>query len=1055
MKPVRIISWLYLACVAAVSVVQAQSPPAPSELQASLSSDHHVVELRWQHPDVDPMSYNVYRKAGPDTGFSVVASPADHQYNDQDVQSGLTYFYKVTAVYSSGSGTAESDFSNTAQITTGSSGDSVNNDSSQAAVRITSDPVTQAQVGQPYQYSVQVSTTPAGATVCFQLHEGPPGMAIDSSTGELTWVPSAAGMFEVEVRARICPNGEDGADQRFNVSVFSGTAASLHGTATNDSGRGLAGIRIRLFDVASGNFLFRTVTDFSGMYSVPAINPSTYYLRASDEHSMYESQWYNNVTRLQDATPVTAGEGADVSVNFTLHRREQSGTSFTVSGTVRASSGGTPLVGHVTAFRADDSRHRDDEQTFDDHHEEDSHDGEAGSGHRWDDRLHGTTVRTDSAGGYRLQLNAGSYTISASADGFLTQFWDGKSSALEANILDLHQDTTDIDFSLDARPHGTGSITGIIRRAADSLPMAAHVVGFQRDSLGHTTGFLSSAQSDSNGAYTLGNLLAGNYVVLAMDHGHDVVPTFYDLSGGTPFLDSAAAVHVDSSPVGGIDIFVRVDSVDGLNEVEGEIETEHGGVTAATGQPAAANTASPVGGSLVVLKNLSGNIVGSGLSSGDGTYQVSGIPAGTYTIVFQKPDLVTTTVPVMVSYAGGMPTAVTVNAQMSSIPGAGIATSTFTLRPSWNLVSVPVAASGAGVADLFPNISSPGFAYSSGTGYQPASVLENGKGYWIRLPALQSVTMQGPARNADVIQLKAGWNLIGSLSVPVPVNTVGTGGLALSHFFGYDGGYQQASVLEPGKGYWVKSSADGSISLGGSGNAAKPSAGAADLRNMNSITIGNGSLAQTLYIGEQTAALRGTSFELPPRGPAAEMFDARFGSGSFVELYPAGMGSRRTFPIAVTSTGSEITIQWSVAPGNVRLTLVDDAGRIAPTPLTSGQGTIRLSTSGQQSGLKLVVEPASVPAAFSLLQNYPNPFNPSTTIAYQLAQDSRVVVKVFNLLGQEIGTLVDGFENAGQKSVRFDASTLPSGVYFFRLEARNAANSLVLFSQVRKMVLLK
>ncbi|MEX0721893.1 MAG: alpha-amylase family glycosyl hydrolase [Balneolaceae bacterium] len=76
-----------------------------------------------------------------------------------------------------------------------------------------------------------------------------------------------------------------------------------------------------------------------------------------------------------------------------------------------------------------------------------------------------------------------------------------------------------------------------------------------------------------------------------------------------------------------------------------------------------------------------------------------------------------------------------------------------------------------------------------------------------------------------------------------------------------------------------------------------------------------------------------------------------------------------------------------------------------------------------------------VPAAFRLEQNYPNPFNPSTVISYQLAVNSKVTLKVYDMLGREVATLVNGQLKAGNHSVKFDAQNLASGIYIYRLQA--------------------
>jgi len=91
---------------------------------------------------------------------------------------------------------------------------------------------------------------------------------------------------------------------------------------------------------------------------------------------------------------------------------------------------------------------------------------------------------------------------------------------------------------------------------------------------------------------------------------------------------------------------------------------------------------------------------------------------------------------------------------------------------------------------------------------------------------------------------------------------------------------------------------------------------------------------------------------------------------------------------------------------------------------------------------------SAIPTQFSLDQNFPNPFNPSTTIRYSLPAAGKVQMKVYNVLGQEVNTLVNAQQQAGIYEVTFDASRLASGVYFYRISSDK-------FTQVKKMMLIK
>ena len=88
------------------------------------------------------------------------------------------------------------------------------------------------------------------------------------------------------------------------------------------------------------------------------------------------------------------------------------------------------------------------------------------------------------------------------------------------------------------------------------------------------------------------------------------------------------------------------------------------------------------------------------------------------------------------------------------------------------------------------------------------------------------------------------------------------------------------------------------------------------------------------------------------------------------------------------------------------------------------------------------------PSAFTLHPNYPNPFNPTTIINYELPNTTNIDLSVYNLLGQQIVTLVSGQQTAGYHSIQWDASNLSAGAYFIKLQAND-------FVQIKKSVLLK
>jgi hypothetical protein len=90
----------------------------------------------------------------------------------------------------------------------------------------------------------------------------------------------------------------------------------------------------------------------------------------------------------------------------------------------------------------------------------------------------------------------------------------------------------------------------------------------------------------------------------------------------------------------------------------------------------------------------------------------------------------------------------------------------------------------------------------------------------------------------------------------------------------------------------------------------------------------------------------------------------------------------------------------------------------------------------------------ALPAEYTLHQNYPNPFNPSTTITFSLPRSASTSLKVYDMLGREVATLVNGYTTSGTHEIQFNATNLASGVYFYKLTSGN-------FTKVNKMMLTK
>ncbi len=261
------------------------------------------------------------------------------------------------------------------------------------------------------------------------------------------------------------------------------------------------------------------------------------------------------------------------------------------------------------------------------------------------------------------------------------------------------------------------------------------------------------------------------------------------------------------------------------------------------------------------------------------------------------------------------------------------------------------------------------------------------------------------------VHLETNWNLI---SVPVLVSDYRRSTLfssSISSAFAYNGSsYVMTETLANKKGYWLKFGSSENVNLTGVA------------RTIDTINVIRG----WNLVGSISTPIAVTSITSMPPGLTSSNF-YQYNRGYYAtDTIKPGKG----YWVYVTGNGA-LLLGTATTSSKSRIRIISISA-LPPNP-----------PDGTQSN-----ERGSQPEYFGLEQNYPNPFNPTTTISYTLPGNSYVTIKVYNTLGEEVAVLVHEMQEGGYKSVTFDASNLPNGVYYYKLTAGTLVD-------VKKFVLMK
>lgn len=431
-------------------------------------------------------------------------------------------------------------------------------------------------------------------------------------------------------------------------------------------------------------------------------------------------------------------------------------------------------------------------------------------------------------------------------------------------------------------------------------------------------------------------------------------------------------------------------------------------------------------------------------------------------------------------------------------------TDSVSVAAGWSLLSVPANADNPTASAVFGDdfVNYLLYGYTNSGGYITSDTIKTGRGYWLGVENSGVLDVTGTANVGNIeVPLNSGWNLLASPFVSgyaksdlyfrkngstVTAAAAADSGWIQNVFYKYSSGaYSSADTLSVWSGYWLSAlMADVYTVFREDSTLSRPVE--MILPDEPQISVDdwyvqikasqNTQEDLLLAFGAHNNATDGFDakydYAKPPVSPAPNAIETYFEQTAWNNLftkYGSDIRAKFVFPAPGKSwsfkvrakTAGMMTLSWSSInqqiPEEIRnkyFFLLSSQGLVSGLNMLSVPSFSFNAEAGAvytftiNSTLTAIGDEAGLPQEYSLGQNYPNPFNPATAIRYDVKESGHVSIKVFDMIGNEVATLVNETKPAGRYEVSFDASALASGVYLYKMQAGS-------FNLTRKLVLMK